>query len=126
MPEDRAARIVRKLDAPSTSYEGFDRYPVNRRWPGWNRAVTHIADEMRAYAGQQSAQGRSFRVNTRGPPISGSDQSRPATYTWRPLARYWLQTSAGRPKALTCTQMVSSWADLPHRSICGWRRPRSG
>jgi hypothetical protein len=47
MAEDRAARVVWRLLAPSVGFEAFERHLLRQKRPEWNQAVALVADEIR-------------------------------------------------------------------------------
>ena len=48
MAENRAARIVRRLLSPHSSWEQFERILVSQQRLDWNQAVAFVADQIRA------------------------------------------------------------------------------
>jgi hypothetical protein len=45
-PEERAARIIWRLMAPSAAFGAFERHLLTQKQPEWNRAVGLVADEI--------------------------------------------------------------------------------
>jgi len=56
MPEERAARIVKRLLSPNSSWEQFERVLTSYKRLDWNQAVAFVADEIRE-AIQESRRG---------------------------------------------------------------------